>query len=94
MIDWNFNVGTIVQIVVIAAGGIAFLVTMKGKLAIVEASIGGIKEDLKELRIVITKQVDHDGRISRCEQDIREIRSDIKEIRHGESFVFPLKPVG
>ncbi len=94
MIDWTFNVATIVQIFVIAAGGLAFLFAMRGKLSLFEENIVGIKEDLKELRKVITTQVDHDGRLRRLEDDLREMRKDIKELRHGEGFVFPLKPVG
>jgi hypothetical protein len=94
MIDWTLNIGTIVQIGVIACGGIAFLITMRGKLSLVESSIEGIKDDLKELRKVITTQVDHDGRLRRAEDDIHDLRKDMKELRHGEGFVFPLKPVG
>jgi hypothetical protein len=56
--------------------------------------ITDIKEELKELRKVLTTQVDHDGRLRRAEEDLREIRTEIKELRHGEGFVFPLKPVG
>lgn len=90
MIDWTFNVGTIIQIVVIAGAAMAFVVAVKGDVSTVKENISNIKEELKELRKVLTTQVDHDGRLARAEHDIRELRADIKEIRHGEGFVLPL----
>ena len=94
MIDWTISVGNLLQIVVIIGGIFAFIYSVKGDVAKVKENITDIKDELKELRKVMTTQVDHDGRIARAESDIREIRADLKELRHGEGFVFPLKPVG
>jgi enoyl-[acyl-carrier-protein] reductase (NADH) len=94
MIDWTLNIGTIVQILVLAGGALTFVFAVKGDVTKVKENITDIKEELKELRKVFTTQVDHDGRLSRVEKDVRDLRSDIKELRHGEGFVFPLKPVG
>lgn len=94
MIDWTINVGTMIQIGVIVASIVAFIVAVKGDVGTVKGNISDIKQELKELRKVLTTQVDHDGRIERLEQDVRDMRADIKELRHGEGFVFPLKPVG
>lgn len=93
VIDWNLNIGAIVQILVIAAGALAFIFAVKGDVAAVKEDMTDIKEELKELRQVFTTQVNHDGRLLRVEQDIRDLRSDIKELRHGEGFVFPLKSI-
>ena len=94
VIDWTISVGTIVQIAVIIGGIFAFVFAVKGDVAKVKENVTDIKSELKELRKVLTTQVDHDGRLKRVEDDIRELRNDIKELRHGEGFVFPLKPVG
>lgn len=94
MIDWTINVGNLVQIVVIVGGIFAFVFAVKGDVTKVKENVSDIKEELKELRKVLTTQVDHDGRLRRAEEDIREMRGEIKELRHGEGFVFPLKPVG
>ena len=101
MIDWSFNVGVLVVIVGQIGSIVAFIYSVKGEIAKVSDRLTYITEDftdlkieLKELRKVVTTQVDHDGRITRAEEDIREIRTDIKELRHGEGFIFPLKPVG
>lgn len=90
MIDWTFNVGTIVQIVVIAAGAVTFVYAVKGDVSLVKQNITDIKEELKELRKVLTTQIAHEGRLERVEQDVRELRADLKELRHGEGFVLPL----
>lgn len=92
MIDWTINVGSIVQIVVIVGGIFAFVYSVKGDVSKVKDNITDIKEELKELRKVMTTQIDHDGRLRRAEEDIRGMREEIKELRHGEGFVFPLKP--
>lgn len=94
MIDWTLNVGTLVNIIVLAGGILIFVYSVKGDVSKVKENIGDIKEELKELRKVFTTQVDHDGRLKRVEDDIRTLRAEIKELRHGEGFVFPLKPVG
>lgn len=94
VIDWNLNIGTIVQILVLASGALAFIFAVKGDVAGMKEDMTDIKQELKELREVFTTQVDHDGRLLRVEQDIRDMRSDIKEMRHGEGFVFPLKSIG
>jgi ArsR family metal-binding transcriptional regulator len=94
MIDWTLNVGTIVQIVVLLSGIVIFTIKVKGDVSMVKTDVGEIKGELKELRKVLTTQVDHEGRLDRAEEDIRSMRGDIKELRHGEGFVFPLKPVG
>lgn len=91
MIDWTLNVGTLVQIAVLVSGIMAFTIKVRSDVASVKNHITDIKEELKELRKVFTVQVDHDGRLSRAEDDIREMRSDIKEMRHGEGFVLPLR---
>jgi hypothetical protein len=90
VIDWTLNIGNIVQIVVIAGGVFAFIFSVKGDVGKVKDNITDIKEELKELRKVFTTQVDHDTRLARAEEDIRELRADVKELRHGEGFVLPL----
>jgi uncharacterized protein (DUF2225 family) len=94
MIDWTLNAGHIIQIVVMVGGIIAFIYAIKSDVAKVKENVSDIKEELKELRKVFTTQVDHDGRLSRAEQDIRDMKGELRELRHGEGFVFPLKPVG
>lgn len=90
MIDWTLNIGTLVQIGVVAGGIFAFVYSVKGDVTTVKVSITDIWQELKELRKVLTTQVDHDGRLRRAEDDIRDLRAEIKELRHGEGFVLPL----
>lgn len=92
MIDWTVNVAAIVQIAVILVGIFSFVFAVRGDVTKVKDNISDIKEELKELRKVMTTQVDHASRLGRVEADVREVRSDIKELRHGEGFVLPLKP--
>lgn len=92
MIDWTVNVTGIVQIVVLVAGAIAFVIAVKSDLSNVKVNVVAIMEEMKELRKVVTVQASHEGRIDRLEQDTRDIRSDIKDLRHGDGFVLPLQP--
>ncbi len=94
VIDWTLSIGNIIQVVVLVGGIFAFIYSVKGDVQKVKENVADIKEELKELRKVFTTQVDHDGRLTRAEEDIRDMRKDIKELRHGEGFVFPLKPIG
>ena len=90
IIDWTFNVSAIVQIIVLAAGAITFVYAVKGDVSMVKQNITDIKEELKELRKVLTTQIAHEGRLERVEEDVRGLRADLKELRHGEGFVLPL----
>jgi hypothetical protein len=90
MIDWTINVTAIVQIAVVLAGAVAFVWAVKSDVAAVKSDMVDIKEELKGLRQVLTTQVDHDGRLKRAEDDIRELRAELRELRHGEGFVLPL----
>ncbi len=90
MIDWTVNIGTLVQIGVIVAGIFAFVFSVRGDVLKVKENVTDIKDELKELRKVLTIQVDHDGRLRRAEEDIRSLRDDVKELRHGEGYVFPI----
>jgi hypothetical protein len=93
MIDWTLNIGTLIQIGVVAGGIFAFVYSVKGDVAKVKENIADIKDELRELRKVFTTQVDHDGRLRRAEDDIRDMRSEMKELRHGEGFVLPFGTV-
>lgn len=90
MIDWTLNIGTLIQIGVVGAAIFAFVFAVKSDVGKVKENIADIKEELKELRKVLTTQVDHDGRLRRCEDDVRDLRGELKELRHGEGFVLPL----
>lgn len=91
VIDWTFNIGTLIQIATIVAAAIVFVVSVKGDVSKVKDNITDIKDELKELRKVMTVQVDHDGRLRRAEADIRDLEEAIKEMRHGQGFVNPMR---
>lgn len=83
VIDWTINFQTMVELGILLVSATSFVLTMRGSLRLVKQEVIGMKEELRGLKDVVTIQVNHTTRLDRVEADIRELR-------HGEGFVFPM----
>jgi len=50
-------------------------------------SISSLQAEIKKIGDVLINQADQNRRIIHLEEDVRDIRHDVSEIRHGDSFV-------
>lgn len=95
-IDSTINLNTIVTLFIAIGGGLGFIYTMNGKLAAIaqriEDKFDAIDRDVAAIRELLTTQVRQDARLERLEEQMVEVRKDIREHRHGEGFVHPLQP--
>lgn len=87
MIDATITVGNIIEIAVIAGGGIAALATVKnsvtnfrGEIKAMKLDFIDVKTEIKKVGEVLIKMAVTDQRLANAEQDIRELR-------HGHGFV-------
>lgn len=80
MIDPTINLGSLLQIGVFAAGGIAALVTLKNKITDITTDLVDMKQEIKKVGDVLIKMAVTDQRVTNLEQDVRELR-------HGDGFV-------
>lgn len=87
MIDLTITVGNIIEIAVIACGGIAAVVTVRNSvvnlgrdLSRMEADFMDMKIEIKKVGEVLVKMAVTDTRLMNVEQDIREMK-------HGQGFI-------
>jgi K+/H+ antiporter YhaU regulatory subunit KhtT len=74
MIDPTITFGNIIEIVVIAVGGVAVLVRLNSTVAVLKADVSSMKEEIKKMAEVLTNQAVLDTRMAAAEQDIRDLR--------------------
>jgi Ni,Fe-hydrogenase III large subunit len=74
MIDPTITFGNIIEIAVIAVGGIAVLVRLNSTVAVLKADVSSMKEEIKKMAEVLTNQAVLDTRMAAAEQDIRDLR--------------------
>jgi hypothetical protein len=87
VIDPTVTIGNIVEIAVLAIGGISAIVTVKSSVGNMKTDLVDLKAEIKKLGEVMVEMADIRGelkvgsnRIAACEQDIRELR-------HGRGFI-------
>jgi Ni,Fe-hydrogenase III large subunit len=74
MLDPTITIGNIIEILVIAIGGIAVLVRLNSTVAVLKTDVEGIKQELKKMADILTNQAVLETRVAGMEQDIRELR--------------------
>ena len=74
MIDPTITFGNIIEICVIAVGGIAVLVRLNTTVTVLKADVTSMKEEIKKIAEVLTNQAVLDTRMASVEQDIRDMR--------------------
>lgn len=90
MINWTIDAGTILQIVAFGITVTVFIVSIKGNVSNMKDDITDIKTELKALREVLTTQATQTVRLDNQGKRLDRLEEDIRELRHGEGFVFPL----
>lgn len=87
VIDPTVTIGNIVEIAVLAIGGISAIFTIKSSVGNMKNDLVDLKAEIKKLGEVMIEMADIRGelkvgsnRIAACEQDIRELR-------HGRGFI-------
>ena len=90
VIDWNVSVGNLLQIVIIVGGGLWVFAQLRADMKVLVHDMGAMKqrqddlgEAFKQLGAILTKVAVQDERLN-------QMAKSIDELRHGESFVFPL----
>lgn len=83
MIDYTITIGNIVEICSIIGGGLYAIVTLRSTVNNMKSDMIDMKEEIKKVGDVLIKMAVTDTRLTNLEQDIRELK-------HGEGFVFPL----
>jgi ethanolamine ammonia-lyase small subunit len=75
VIDYTVNVGHIIQILLIAGGGISALAVMRNILATLKADMTDMKMELRKLSDVLVVLAVTSKRLDNVEEDIRDMKN-------------------
>lgn len=82
-IDYTITIGNIGEVGTIVIGGIIALATMRNTIKNLKDDMIDMKTEIKKVGEVLIKMAVTDTRLNNLEADLRELK-------HGEGFVFPL----
>lgn len=80
MIDATITIGNVIEISVIALGGLITVITLKNRMSDMTNDIVDMKQELKKVGEVLIQMAVTDQRVTNLERDVRELR-------HGDGFI-------
>jgi hypothetical protein len=86
-LDLTFNIGTIIQIGVIAGGGLLALSKFSTKFALFHADLSSVKLDLTDMKSEIKKVNEVLARANEADRRIGRLEDDFRELRKGEGWI-------
>jgi len=87
MIEQTITIGNIIEIVVIAAGGIGVFATMRNTVANIKIDVAGMQAEIKKLGEILIGMARFDEKLSSIERRVTSNEKRIDELSHGEGFV-------
>jgi ethanolamine ammonia-lyase small subunit len=75
VIDYTINVGHIIQILLIAGGGISALAVMRNIVATLKSDMSDMKSELRKLSEVLVVLAVTSKRLDNVEEDIRDMKN-------------------
>jgi len=79
-IDYSITVGNIIEILVIAGGGIWVLIKLNSSVAVLKTDVGKMQREIAKIGDVLTK-------LAVTENRLTNIETDIRDLRHGQGFI-------
>lgn len=86
-IDWTISLGSIIQVVTIAGGGMLVLITMKNTVAVLQRDVGAIQVEIKKMGDILTKMAVTETRLDNMDLRVTNSERDIRDMRRGEGFI-------
>ena len=80
VIDATITIGNVIEISVIAAGGLITIITLKNRISGITTDLVDMKQEIKKVGEVLVKMAITDQRVTNLERDVRELR-------HGDGFI-------
>lgn len=90
VVDWSITLGNMIEIVVIAVGGIVFAVRMQGRVDLLALEVTHVKDQLKLMAQSFDQVSDVLTKVALQDQRIVNLERRLEELAHGEGFVYPL----
>ena len=79
-VDWSISIGSIVQIIVMAFGGLTVLITIRFDVARLKGDVVDMKAEIKKVGEVLVAMAVQG-------EQIATLQKQVDELRHGRGFV-------
>lgn len=87
MVEQTITFGNIIEILVIAAGGISVFATMRTTVRNISNKVDGMQDEIKKLGDILVNQARFDEKFANLERRVTVHDRRIDELAHGEGFV-------
>jgi exosome complex RNA-binding protein Csl4 len=87
MIEQTITWGNIIEISVIAAGGISVFATMRTTVRNISVKVDGMQTEIKKLGDILIGQARADERHNALEKRVSSVERKTEELSHGDGFV-------
>lgn len=87
MIDPTITIGNIIEVGAFIFGGLVLVLKRNTAIDYMAKELSQVQTEIKDLTKSITTLAISEVKIKNVEQDIREIRSDLRDLKHGKGFV-------
>ncbi len=87
MIDQTITIGNIIEIVVIAGGGVSVFAALRTTVKNINTKVDGIQVEIKKLGDILIEQARFDEKLSSMEKRVSIHDRRLDEMSHGEGFI-------
>lgn len=87
MVEQSITIGNIIEIVVIAVGGVTVFTTMRNTVKYINEKVDGIQTEIKKLGEVLIEQARFDQKLISLEQRVTSHDKKLEELSHGDGYV-------
>lgn len=87
MIEQTITIGNIIEIGVIAVGGISVFITLRNTVANIKADVDGLQTEIKKLGEILVNLARFDERITSLDKRVTAQGRRIDDLSHGDGFV-------
>jgi len=86
-IDWTISVGSIIQVLAIAGGGMLVLVSMRNTVSVLQRDVASIQVEIKKMGDILTKMAVAETRLDNTDTRLTSLERDVRDLRRGEGFI-------
>lgn len=87
IVDATITIGNMIEIAVIAGGGIAALATVRGSVKNLTRDITNMRGEFTDMKSEIKKVGEVLIRMEATDRRLTNVEQDVREMRHGHGFI-------
>lgn len=87
MVEQSITIGNIIEVLVIAGGGISVFSALRNTVKNINTKVDGIQTEIKKLSDILIAQARFDEKLTSIEKRVTAHDTRINELAHGDGYV-------